>query len=171
MDHQKLDDYVVRYLEGDSTAFDVIYEETKKSVFLSIHNIIRDQSLIEDLMQETYMKAINYLEHYRIGTNFQAWISRIARNTALNFLKKRSREDILDPQEGVFLNRGFTENRTLDFALDLLSELEREIVIYRIVLNFSFKDISKILEIPLGTVFWNYQKAISKIKKELDHEV
>jgi RNA polymerase sigma-70 factor (ECF subfamily) len=55
----------------------------------------------------------------------------------------------------------------LDFALDLLTDLEREIVVYRIVLNYTFKQISKILDIPLGTVFWNYQKAISKIKKEL----
>jgi RNA polymerase sigma-70 factor (ECF subfamily) len=118
-------------------------------------------------MQETYMKAINYLEHYRIGTNFNAWISRIARNTALNLLKKRNREDVVDPTEGIFLNQGFTENRMLDFALDLLTDLEREIVVYRIVLNYTFKQISKILDIPLGTVFWNYQKAISKIKKEL----
>lgn len=167
MNHQKLDDYIIRYLEGDETAFDIIYEETKKSVYLSIYNIIRDQSLIEDLMQETYMKAINYLEHYRIGTNFNAWISRIARNTALNLLKKRNREDVVDPTEGIFLNQGFTENRMLDFALDLLTDLEREIVVYRIVLNYTFKQISKILNIPLGTVFWNYQKAISKIKKEL----
>ncbi len=167
MNHQKLDDYIIRYLEGDETAFDIIYKETKKSVYLSIYNIIRDQSLIEDLMQETYMKAINYLEHYRIGTNFNAWISRIARNTALNLLKKRNREDVVDPTEGIFLNQGFTENRMLDFALDLLTDLEREIVVYRIVLNYTFKQISKILDIPLGTVFWNYQKAISKIKKEL----
>ena len=167
MNHQKLDDYIIRYLEGDETAFDIIYEETKKSVYLSIYNIIRDQSLIEDLMQETYMKAINYLEHYRIGTNFNAWISRIARNNALNLLKKRNREDVVDPTEGIFLNQGFTENRMLDFALDLLTDLEREIVVYRIVLNYTFKQISKILDIPLGTVFWNYQKAISKIKKEL----
>lgn len=167
MDHQKLDDYIIKYLNGDSTAFDIIYQETRKSVYLSIYTLLRDQSLIEDLMQETYMKAINYLDQYKIGTNFQAWISRIARNTTLNFLKKRKREEIVDPQEGIILTEGFTENRTLDFALGLLSDLEREIIVYRIILGCSFKEISKILNIPLGTVFWNYQKAISKIKKEL----
>ena len=167
MDHQKLDDFIIKYLEGDVTAFDTIYEETKKSVYLSIYSLIREQSTIEDLMQETYMKAINYLEHYRVGTNFQAWISRIARNTTINFLKKRNREEIIDPQEGVILGEGFTENRMLDFALDLLSDLEKEIIVYRIILNYTFKEISEILDIPLGTVFWNYQKAISKIKKEI----
>lgn len=167
MDHQKLDDFIIKYLEGDVTAFDTIYEETKKSVYLSIYSLVREQSTIEDLMQETYMKAINYLEHYRVGTNFHAWISRIARNTTLNYLKKRNREEIIDPQEGVILGEGFTENRMLDFALDLLSDLEKEIIVYRIILNYTFKEISEILEMPLGTVFWNYQKAISKIKKEI----
>ncbi|HHX80384.1 MAG TPA: RNA polymerase sigma factor [Acholeplasmataceae bacterium] len=167
MVHPKLDDFIIKYLEGDVTAFDTIYEETKKSVYLSIYSLIREQSTIEDLMQETYMKAINYLEHYRVGTNFQAWISRIARNTTINFLKKRNREEIIDPQESLILSEGFTENRILDFALDILSGLEKEIIVYRIILNYTFKEISEILDIPLGTVFWNYQKAISKIKKEI----
>lgn len=167
MVHPKLDDFIIKYLEGDVTAFDTIYEETKKSVYLSIYSLIREQSTIEDLMQETYMKAINYLEHYRVGINFQAWISRIARNTTINFLKKRNREEIIDPQESLILSEGFTENRILDFALDILSGLEKEIIVYRIILNYTFKEISEILDIPLGTVFWNYQKAISKIKKEI----
>ncbi len=167
MNHRELDDYIIEYLNGDSTAFDVIYEKTKKSVFLSIYSLVRDANQIEDLMQDTYMKAINYLDHYRIGTNFNAWISRIARNTTLNYLKKKNREDIVDPQEGTFLIEGSNESHLLDFALDLLSGIEKEIVIYRIVLNYTFKEISEILDIPLGTVFWNYQKAISKIKKEI----
>lgn len=168
MDHRELDNFIERYLNGDTSAFDIIYEETKKSVYLSIYSLIKDRSSIEDLMQDTYMKAINSLDYYQIGTNFQAWISRIARNTTINYLKKKNREDVVDPQETTIISELEDKgNLLLDQALRILSEPEKEIIVYRIVLNYTFKEISSILNIPLGTVFWNYQRAIKKIKREL----
>ncbi|NLD27061.1 MAG: RNA polymerase sigma factor [Acholeplasmataceae bacterium] len=168
MDHRELDNFIERYLNGDTSAFDIIYEETKKSVYLSIYSLIKDRSSIEDLMQDTYMKAINSLDYYQIGTNFRAWISRIARNTTINYLKKKNREDVVDPQETTIISELEDKgNLLLDQALRILSEPEKEIIVYRIVLNYTFKEISSILNIPLGTVFWNYQRAIKKIKREL----
>ena len=49
---------------------------------------IKNQMTIDDLMQDTYMKAIDNLKSYKIGTNFYAWISIIARNTAINYYNK-----------------------------------------------------------------------------------
>jgi RNA polymerase sigma-70 factor (ECF subfamily) len=168
MQHRELDQYIQAYLNGEATAFDIIYSETKKSVYLSIYALVKDQSTIEDLMQETYMKAINSLDYYQIGTNFKAWISRIARNLTLNYLKKANREELVDPQEISYLfEDDSSDNKLLNQALNILSGQEKEIVIYRIILNYTFKEISDILKIPLGTIFWTYQKAITKIKREL----
>ena len=74
MVNKELDVYVKSFKQGNDEAFDVIYDETKKLIYLSIHPIINSNSLTEDLMQETYMKAIKSLESYKIGTNFKAWI-------------------------------------------------------------------------------------------------
>jgi RNA polymerase sigma-70 factor (ECF subfamily) len=168
MNHRELDNFIERYLNGDNTAFDVIYDETKKSVYLSIYNLIKDRNTIEDLMQDTYMKAINSLDYYQLGTNFQAWISRIARNTTINYLKRKNREDIVDPQETAIISEIESKgNYLLDQALQILSQPEKEIFVYRIILNYTFKEISDILKMPLGTVFWNYQRAIKRIKREL----
>ena len=168
MDHKELDIHVQEYLSGENSAFDIIYEETKKSVYLSIYAIIKDQSLIEDLMQDTYMKAINSIEYYNIGTNFKAWISRIARNNALNLYNKRKKEEIVDHASNPHIyEKTESPNHLLESAMKLLEGQEKEIVMYRIILNYRFKDISEILDMPVGTVFWIYQKAITKIKKEL----
>jgi RNA polymerase sigma-70 factor (ECF subfamily) len=168
MERSQLDIYIEKYINGDNSAFEFVYNETKKTVYLSIYSLIRDQSLIEDLMQDTYMKAINSLSYYKLGTNFSAWISRIARNTTLNFLKKRNREDIVDPVDNVFIDE-VVDDKTymLDSALKVLDESEKQIIVYRIIMGYTFKDISEIIETPLGTVYWVYQRAISKIKKEL----
>src|SRR5690554_7462645 len=92
MTNKELDKCIIDFLDGDESSFDLIYHETKKSVYLSIYTIIKNQDTIEDLMQDTYMKAINALNYYKIGTNFKAWISRIARNNALNRSEEHTSE-------------------------------------------------------------------------------
>ena len=52
MTNKELDSYVLDYIEGNKDAFDVIYQETKKNVYLSIYTIIKNQTTIEDLMQD-----------------------------------------------------------------------------------------------------------------------
>ena len=64
--------------------------KTKKYVYLSIYTYVKNQMTIDDLMQDTYMKAIDNLKSYKIGTNFYAWISMIARNTAINYYNKNN---------------------------------------------------------------------------------
>ena len=169
MTNRELDIYIEKYISGEHDAFDIIYNETKKSVYLSIYTIIKDQMLIEDLMQDTYIKTINSIEYYKLGTNFKAWISRIARNLAINLYNKRKREVLLDMQENehVFDSPISQETPYLDTAMKILEGYEKEIVVYHIMLSFTFKSISEILGLPLGTVFWTYQKALKKIKSEL----
>ena len=84
MDRQKLDMHIKNYINGQIYEFDIIYEETKKYVYLSIYSYVKNQMVIEDLMQDTYMKAIDNIQKYQLGTNFYAWISTIARNIAIN---------------------------------------------------------------------------------------
>jgi len=167
MTNKELDKCIISFLKGDEASFDLIYEETKKTVYLSIYTIIKDQSTIEDLMQDTYMKAISALNYYKIGTNFKAWIARIARNNALNYIKRKNREEIIDQDERAEVFGTTKENYFLDFATRSLTKIEKDIIVYRIVLDLKFKEIADILEIPLGTVYWNYQNAIKKIKEEI----
>ena len=168
MNARELENYIDLYIAGQKDAFDVIYYETQKTVYLSIYNIIKDKSLIEDIMQDTYLKAINSLEYYHRGTNFQAWISTIARNQAINVYNKRKKESLIDPVDNIaFFESPVENNSLLEKALKVLDGQERDIIVYHIVLNFKFKDIADILDIPLSTVFFIYKKALSKIKKEV----
>lgn len=167
MTNNELDQCIIDFLNGDESSFDLIYYETQKSVYLSIYSIIKDRSTIEDLMQDTYMKAINALNFYTIGTNFKAWISRIARNNALNYVKRKNREEIIDSDERPDIYGTVSENYFLDFAVRNLNDVEKDIIIYRVILDLKFKEIAEVMEIPLGTVYWNYRNAISKIKEEI----
>lgn len=168
MNAKELEKCVERYLSGEHEVFDDIYYETQKPVYLTLSTIIKNKHTIEDLMQEVYIKAINNLESYKIGTNFSAWICTIARNHAINFYNRKKKETLVDSIEDEYLF--ITENNSnslLDKAMAILDGIEKDIVFYHIVLNFKFKDISHILDIPLSTIFFIYKKALAKIKKEL----
>ena len=172
MTNKELDSYVLDYIEGNKDAFDVIYQETKKNVYLSIYTIIKNQTTIEDLMQDTYMKIIESLNKYELGTNFKAWSSRIARNTAINYYNHYKKQVIVDVSENETLF-GTTERK--DYLIDdvikiLDDEIEREVFIHRIVLNYTLKESSGMLDIPLTTIAFKYKKALKKIKKYLGGE-
>lgn len=168
MNAKELEKVVERYRNGEVDLFDDIYYETQKGVYLTISTIIKDKSTIEDLMQDVYLKAIQNLASYRVGTNFNAWICTIARNHAINYYNRKKRETLVDEIDEEYLFTT-TDNRDslLAKALSILEGEEREIILYHIVLNFKFKDIANMLNIPLSTAFFIYKKALNKIKKEL----
>ena len=168
MTNYELERNVKAFMNGDNQKFDDIYSETRKIVFLSICSIITDDDLIEDLMQETYIKAIDNLESYKFGTNFKAWISSIARNLSLNEYNKRKKMILIDEDNYEFKSND--ENSLINKSLNLLktdSNL-REVFVYRIIFNLTFRDISKIMNLPKSTIHDTYKKAISIIKENLE---
>ncbi len=168
MKARELEKYVDLYKSGDSDAFDIIYQETQKSVYLSIYNIIKNKETIADLMQDTYMKALSSLNMYTPNTNFTAWISTIARNLAINYYNKSKRIELIDEVEESYMLKEDTKSSIIDDAMRLLdTEDEKEIFFLHIVLNTKFKDIAKNLDMPLSTVYYIYKNAISKIKENL----
>lgn len=165
MTSKELDVLVRKYLKGDSFAFDDIYNETQTSVYLSIRTYLKDQQIIEDLMQDTYVRAIQNITKYKLGTNFKAWISCIARNIAINYYNKEKKVELVEIDNPVLSVEN--SDSKLDYYLSFLEGVERDIVIYHIVLDMKFKDIAKIVELPQSTVFAKYKNAIEHIKINL----
>ena len=168
------EDYIDLLIAKDNEAFRVVYENTKKGVFSMIISIVKNKAATEDLMQDTYMKMIEKINQYKKGRNFYSWLLQIAKNTALDYYRKYNKETIYDPQEQSYYHDSLkTEEKTYS-VLDLvkpLDPLEKQIVLLRSVEEMKFKDIAAIVDKPLGTVLWLYNKAIKTLKKYLEVEV
>ena len=168
MKPRELDIYIDRFLKGDKSAFEIIYNETKKPIYLSIYTIIKNPVVIEDLMQDAYLKIINSLEYYKSGTNFLAWVSKIARNIAINYYNYNKKQILVDASENEHLF-GQTNKKEylLDDALSILEGYEKDIFTYRIVMDFTLKEISNILGMPISTIHYMYKNTMNKIKKHI----
>ncbi|XMB85295.1 sigma-70 family RNA polymerase sigma factor [Mycoplasmatota bacterium WC44] len=159
-------------LNGDNSAFDEIYYATRDSVYYTIFNIIKNDARTEELVQEVYIKALKNIRKFN-NKNFRGWISVIARNLALDTYKREKKEVYLDSQEMDFV---FTSESNSDEAYLLkdmkkvLKDLEFEIVLMHVIGNMTHKHIGKTLDKPLGTVLWNYNQAVKKLRLHLEVE-
>lgn len=172
MVNKQLPKLVKQLQNGNMQVFDEIYLSTKDVVFYSIINILKDYSISEDIMQETYLKALEKIHSYKPRHSFLSWIVTIAKNMALNEYNKRKREFKIDPSthEYVF---GTTESNIekemiVKELLDILQDEEREIVILHVLGNMKHKEIASLLSKPLGTITWKFNEAINKLRKQTE---
>lgn len=165
------------YLEGiknkDEKAFAYVYKETKAGVYSVIVSLVKNQSTVEDLMQETYIKMIKNISQYQKGKNFTAWLLQIAKNTALDYLRANKNIVYVDVEEQEHLfktqdSETANENLDLEDIVSPLDEVEKQIVLLHISGDVKFSDISKVVGKPLGTVLWIYNRAIKKMKSNLE---
>lgn len=168
-----LDKFIKKFINGDASAFDEIYNRTRKSVYYVALSILRDKALAEDVMQTTYMRVLKNIQGYVLDTNASAWIIKIAKNEAINVKKVRMREQSVDEYENVSLfgvSEPDTYGELTDLAKRLLSDDEFSILMLVTACGYKRKEIAKMIDMPIPTVTWKYQNALSKMRTALEKE-
>ena len=168
-----LDNFIKRFINGDASAFDEIYNRTRKSVYYVALSVLRDKALAEDVMQTTYMRVLKNIQSYTLGTNASAWIIKIAKNEAINIKKIRMREQSVDEYDNLTLfgvSEPDTYGELTDLAKRLLSDDEFLILMLVTACGYKRKEIAKMLDMPIPTVTWKYQNALLKMRNTLEKE-
>lgn len=161
---QELDLLVKAYLDGDKSAFEQIYQLTYLNVFCSVYCIVKNKNSVDDFIQETYIKALEKLHTYKLGTNFKAWIGKIAHNLTINGLKSK-KELTLDPSQSphILLKEAPVKDTRIEKALSLLEGDELLVFKYTIVDGLSVKETAKEMNVNINRVYY----LISLMKKSL----
>ena len=139
-----------------------------------------------DLVQETYLKAYSFADSYSEGTNAKAWLFRILKNTFINEYRKKSKQPSKVDYEEFAVYQDSDEDRNLVGYLDLRQELFqkligdevtsalnslpvdfRTIIILCDVEDFTYEEMAKILNIPIGTVRSRLHRARNMLKEKL----
>ncbi len=171
MAKKDINNLVSQLQNGNIEVFDDIYYLTKDIVYYSIFIILKDYQLSEDIMQDTYLKALSKIHSYKRKAHFKSWIVTIAKNLAINEFNKRKREMLVDISENEYIlgtTPSTVENEILiNQIFTVLSGEEKEIVILHIVGDLKHREIAKLLNKPLGTITWAYNKAIKKLQNQI----
>jgi RNA polymerase sigma-70 factor (ECF subfamily) len=157
------------------------FEELALPLFDALYNLAhwlaQDREEAEDLVQETYLKALKGFPSFQPGTNFRAWMYRILRNTFLTSrsgLRQRNTvalepeaEDSLpdgrETPESILVAR--SDEALLWKALEQLPVIYREVLLLCEVEEMSYQEIAEALSIPMGTVMSRLARARKALRE------
>jgi RNA polymerase sigma-70 factor (ECF subfamily) len=169
---------------GNVDAFIKIIEEYKKLVAHIVFRMVGNPADREDLGQEIFIKVYQNLSKFRFESKFSTWISKIAYNTCLNFLNKKSTQisktyASIEKDWDISLSNQLTPLSELEES-ELKNRLNQEImnlpVHYRMAITLfhlqelSYQEISEIMNIPEGTVKSYLYRARQCLKEILEKE-
>jgi RNA polymerase sigma-70 factor (ECF subfamily) len=149
--------------------------------------LTRNQASAEELVQDTYVRALRFAESFEWGTNLKAWLFRILTNTFINDFRHKKHErryveraaaepiydEVLDREARAYASNpeahAFTSffRQELERALDELPEDFRVVVVLADLQGFSYKEIAAMVACPIGTVMSRLHRGRRLLQREL----
>lgn len=187
---------VERTLAGDQRAYELLVIKYQRRIQRLVGRMVRDVDLVEDIAQETFIRAYRALHQFRRDAQFYTWLYRIAVNTAKKFLMDLKRDPTVsenyhktNEDEDETKNRGneLIADETpeslyaareivgvVSAAMDALPEELRQAISLREIEGLSYEEISAVMNCPVGTVrsrIFRAREAISaKVKPLLENQ-
>ena len=160
------------------------FEDLAMPLFDALHNFARwlahNSNDAEDLVQETYLKALRSFPSFQPGTNFRAWMFRILRNTFLSSRSTLDRRMTVEIEseddvevlpvasatpESLLIER--SRKNAVQNAIEQLPVIFREVILLCDVEDASYQEIAEILSIPMGTVMSRLARARKAVRKSV----
>ena len=162
MTDQQLKNSLEALQAGDKEAFSAIYTELKTPVYTVLVRLTGDRQLSEDLLQEVFLRL------YRQPPDAdkpRAYVFRMARNLAIDALRQKQPSE---PLEELPIYPDHDLKLDLERAFARLTVQQRQLVALHLSAGLTFREVAAIVERPLGTVLWQYRKAVEKLRDLLD---
>ena len=188
---------VERTLAGDNHAFELLVIKYQRRIQRLIRRMVRDVDLVEDIAQETFIRAYRALHQYRGEAQFYTWLYRIAVNTAKKFLLEFKHDPVV--MQGALRADDDEEDETswagnepiadetpesvlaakeiamvVNTAMAALPDDLRQAVTLREIEGLTYEEIAAVMDCPIGTVrsrIFRAREAIStKVKPLLEHQ-
>jgi RNA polymerase sigma-70 factor, ECF subfamily len=187
---------VERSVAGDQRAFELLVIKYQRRIQRLIGRMVRDTDLIEDIAQETFIRAYRALHQFRGESQFYTWLYRIATNTAKKYLLQLKRDNSVfeapfqsdddgdetswqksepittETPESVLAAREIAA--AVNAALEQLPDELRQAITLREVEGLTYEEIAEMMSCPIGTVrsrIFRAREAVSaRIKPMLDNQ-
>jgi len=174
---------ILRFQEGDINAYNELVKRYKDRLLNFVLRYFNNVEQAEDVVQDTLIKLYTHASYYKNVAKFSTWIFTIAKNNALTELRKNKRKktDSLWTDAGQVIDINSKEE-SLDskvqneIAIDQLNKFLDEIpenfrmaVVLRDFQELSYEEISKILEIPIGTIKSRINRGRIQLAEKMKH--
>jgi len=174
---------VLLYNKGNERAFEQLVQRHKSRIYTTIYLIVKDQCVAEDLLQDTFIKAIGTIKsgRYNDEGKFLPWIMRIAHNLAIDYFRRERRYPtvILEDGSNVFNTLDFSEDSAesiqirketherLRELIQQLPEQQREVLMMRHYGEMSFQEIADATGVSINTALGRMRYALINLRKQM----
>ena len=176
---------IQRALRGDQFAYKHLMKKYHDPIFNLVYRMLHDKQQVEDLTQETFVKAFASLKHFNEEYAFSTWLYKIATNSSIDYIRKRKLntfsidkpvameesdfsfelpDTTYQPDKNIIQRQRST---LIDDAIDKLPEKYRKVIILRHTEERDYAEIAKILKLPIGTVKAHIFRARELLNKYL----
>jgi len=181
------DQLIANAIKGDSTAFEALVDRYKDTVYRLAYRMVGNHEDAQDVSQECFVRLYRVLPKYNPKLPFAPWLYRICTNLCINWLQRRSRRiatqsmtgteewtdrwDVPDLEPGPEQVIATKEDR--ERVLAAVGELPLQLrlpLVLRFLLDLTFREISEILGLPLGTVATRVRRATEMLRKTIHAE-
>ena len=162
------------------TDFEKVYKEYFNDVYLYIKRLSGDEHIAEEITSETFFKALKSIDRFRGECEIRVWLCQIAKNSFYTYIKKNSK--IQNVEETELINLPDNNNNVADEVTSKLQAFEiqkvlheidepyREVFMWRVYAELSFKEIAGIFNKNENWACVTYHRARNQIKKRLEEK-
>lgn len=170
-------------LDGNQASFQLLVERYQTRLFALVRHYTRNPVEIEDVVQETFLKAFSRLDTFQHQSSFYTWIYRIAVNTILDFMKRRGRSPVQAVEDPEMVASASWQSprvvspdaqmqreeisRITHEILEGMPEIFRTVLVLREFEDMAYQDIADLLGISIGTVESRLFRARARFKDKL----
>lgn len=178
------DRFVMQAIDGNQSAYKQLMEKYQKPLYYHVLKMVKHHEQVEDIVQESFMKAFGNLSSYNTNYAFSTWLYRITTNHTIDYLRKKklqttSIDEPVKAKDGELqmqIKGGSETDRRIikkerkqivTEAIQNLPEKYREVIEMRHLEEKSYQEISEELDLPLGTVKAHIFRAREMLYKAL----
>lgn len=172
-------------LKGDQNAYGEIVELYKDKVFHLCYRMLGNRHEAEDMAQEAFIRAYVNIARFNLELKFSTWIYRIATNLCIDRIRKKKPDFYLDAEVSgtdgltmysqVAAHTNLPEDdlesmelqTTIQREISRLPEKYRSVIVLKYIEELSLKDISEVLDMPLGTVKTRIHRGREALRRQL----
>ncbi|BBI31030.1 DNA-directed RNA polymerase sigma-70 factor [Cohnella abietis] len=165
---------MLRARKGDEKAFIELFQQYEEDIYRTAYVYLRNQEDALDVVQETAYRSFKSIATLAEPQYFKTWLIRISISCSIDLLRKRKNVLQFKPEYHELMTSGEEENIPLSLSLkdliDSLDEEEKSVIILRFYHDYTIRETTEIMEIPLGTGKTILYRALSKLRKKAKEE-
>ena len=167
IDEKELHEIFDKMRKDDKKSYEELYKKYYKLVYNIAFSILKNKENAEDISQNVFIKIGN-LKKEKLPNSYEAsWLYTVTKNECISLFRKTKETLTIEDIKNENLEdeiEGIIQKNSYEKLMENLEKIEKQIIFLKVEAGYSFKEIARLLKMPIGTVQWKYYKSLHALK-------